>query len=207
VKPRYDDSVFINCPFDSPYSQIFPALVFTVRDCGLIPRCALEESDSGESRILKLYRIISVCKYGIHDISRTELSPHKLPRFNMPLELGIFLGAKQYGGRGQKMKVCLILDRTPYRYQKFCSDLAGSDLKAHSNDPRRAVIVVRNWLRNARREVQLPGGEAILKRYKAFMKDLPFLCASFSLNRNALELNDLTTMIDEWLKSNPPRLG
>ena len=42
---------------------------------------------------------------GIHDISRTESSGKpRLPRFNMPLELGMFLGAKQYGDGQQKDK-------------------------------------------------------------------------------------------------------
>lgn len=39
----------------------------------------------------------------------------------MPLELGIFLGAKRFGTGEQKKKACLILDRDPFRYQKFTS--------------------------------------------------------------------------------------
>ena len=58
----------------------------------------------------KLYNLISECRYGIHDLSGTELDPeHGLPRFNMPLELGIFLGAKRYGATPQLKRV-LILD-------------------------------------------------------------------------------------------------
>jgi len=50
----------------------------------------------------KLYGLIEACRYGIHDLSRTELDKsHQLPRFNMPLELGIFLGARRYGGAGK----------------------------------------------------------------------------------------------------------
>jgi len=48
----------------------------------------------------------------------------------MPLELGIFLGAKRFGGPKQKRKNCLILDREKYRYQQYCSDIAGQDIKA-----------------------------------------------------------------------------
>jgi len=83
---------------------------------GLFARCALEASDSGEARIDKILAIIAKCKFGIHDISRTELSKKtKLPRFDMPLELGLFLGAKTFGPRGARAKVCLILDRQKYR--------------------------------------------------------------------------------------------
>ncbi len=202
---RYEYNVFINCPFDPQYSELFPCLVFAVKDCGFIPRCALELNNSGEARIEKLYRIIRESKYGIHDISRTELNRHGLPRFNMPLELGIFLGASKYGVNKQKRKICLILDRKQYRYQNFCSDLAGNDLQAHKDSPRQAVIIVRDWFRNANRRTEFPGGETIYKRYKAFEKDLPLLCDTKLLNRNALLFNDLTTMIDEWLESNPLR--
>ena len=73
-------------------------MVFTVHDCGFIARCALEEEDASQVRIDKIYNIIAECRYGIHDISRTELDENSgLPRFNMPLELGIFLGAKKFG--------------------------------------------------------------------------------------------------------------
>ena len=51
---------------------------------------------------------------------------NRLPRFNMPLELGLFLGAKSFSDEPrQKKKRCLILDSNPYRYQKFLSDIAG----------------------------------------------------------------------------------
>lgn len=87
------------------------ALVFAIHDCGYIARSALEAEDSAEVRMDKIAKIIKDCRYGIHDISRTEVAADTgLPRFNMPLELG------------------LILDRARYRYQQFCSDIAGQDI-------------------------------------------------------------------------------
>lgn len=60
----------------------------------------MELDDGGQTRIDKLYGLIGECRYGIHDLSRTELDDvNQLPRFNMPLELGLFLGAKRYGGQ------------------------------------------------------------------------------------------------------------
>ncbi len=116
----YNSSVFINCPFDDAFESIRNAIVFAIYDCGFIPRCALEENNSGNVRFDKIQRIIAKCKFGVHDISRTELDAHNnLPRFNMPLELGVFLGAKRYGGPDQRRKNCLILDREQYRYQQF----------------------------------------------------------------------------------------
>ena len=89
--------------------------MFTVLDCGFSARCALEAEDSGEERIRKIKRIIRECRFGVHDISRVQLDAGTgLPRFNMPLELGIFLGAKRFGGRMQGAKSALILERDQY---------------------------------------------------------------------------------------------
>lgn len=127
----YSESVFLNCPFDEEYEPVFWAIVFTIHDCGFVARCALEVDDSSDTRIAKIYKLIEACELGIHDISRTELdSVNDLPRFNMPLELGIFLGAKRFGSAKQRKKKCLVLDRERYRFQKFCSDIAGQDIKS-----------------------------------------------------------------------------
>jgi len=105
---NYNDNVFVNCPFDKNYKPLFNAMVFAIFDCGFIARCALEEEDASQIRIDKIYGIIADCRYGIHDILRTELDANThLPRFNMPLELGIFLGAKKFGTRDHKKKQCL----------------------------------------------------------------------------------------------------
>ena len=96
---NYANQVFINCPFDPQYEAVFDALVFAVFDCGFVARCALEIDDGSQIRIEKIFSIVEQCKFGIHDLSRTDLDQATgLPRFNMPLELGIFLGAKRYGG-------------------------------------------------------------------------------------------------------------
>ena len=125
-RQSYGANVFVNCPFDKAYQPIFEAIVFGIHDCGFVARCALEEEDSGAVRVAKIYDIIASCRLGLHDISRTELSgKSKLPRFNMPLELGVFLGAKRYGSSKQKTKRCLVLDRERYRYQSYISDLGG----------------------------------------------------------------------------------
>ena len=106
----YDRSVFINCPFDEQFAPMFRVAIFTVVDLGFHPRCALDTADGSRVRIQKLYEMVKSCRYGIHDLSSTELDPiHGFPRFNMPLELGIFLGAKYLGGKTQSRKECLIM--------------------------------------------------------------------------------------------------
>ena len=69
-----DRDVFINCPFDDEYRPLFQALMFAVARCGFVPRCSLEAADSGDVRIDKITKIIGECRYGIHDLSRVELS-------------------------------------------------------------------------------------------------------------------------------------
>jgi len=141
--------VFINCPFDSDYAPIFGALVFVIYACGFRPRSAKELDDCGQLRLEKLYSIIKQCRFSIHDISRTELDRKtKLPRFNMPLELGINLGAKRYGNAAQKVKRCMVLDRTRFRYQRYISDISGMDIHDHHNSQKRAIECTRDWLRN-----------------------------------------------------------
>ena len=200
---RYDRRVFINCPFDAQYKPLFEAIVFAVLDCGLRPRCALEIDDASEVRIDKVFKIIGACKYGVHDISRTEVtSASGLPRFNMPLELGMFLAAKRFGVGRQKQKVCLILDSMPYRYQQFISDIAGQDIQVHNNSVQEAISVVRNWLRSASGSKVLPGGMEIYRRFRLFEQDLPALCAEFRLERDELTFNDSASMITDWLRDN-----
>src|SRR5947207_4743693 len=152
-------SVFINCPFDKEYQPLFDAIVFCVSACGFVPRCTLELTDAGEVRIENIYRLIAQCNHGIHDISRTEVEgqPYRLPRFNMPLELGIFLGAKRFGGRSSR-KRCLIMDRAPYRYKRFTSDIGGQDIKAHHLRPVNAIRHVRDWLQSAPGKPPFPAG-------------------------------------------------
>src|SRR5215469_15133347 len=186
----YNQNVFINCPFDEKYKSLFRAIVFAVYDCGFVSRCALEEDDGSQIRLQKIYDIIASCRLGIHDLSRVQLDrSSRLPRFNMPLELGAFLGAKYFGVNQQKSKVCLILDSVEYRYQKFISDIAGQDIRAHGNDARRVIRIVRDWLRMYS-QTSIPSGSVIGERYAKFRAELPALCKASSLNRNELIYND-----------------
>lgn len=199
----YGDSVFINCPFDDDYLPMFHALVFTVHECGYFARCSLEVDDSGEVRIKKIENIIAECKFGIHDISRTQPDPEsQLPRFNMPLELGFFLGAKRYGSGRQRSKSCKVLDVDRYRFQRFCSDIAGQDISAHGFDPARAIRAVRDWLQSNRPRVVIPSGSRIVQRYRQFQTDLPMLCETLRLEIGELTFIDFQNLVVEWLRAN-----
>lgn len=199
----YERSIFINCPFDPEYRSLFDALVFAVVDCGFEPRCAKEASDSGQVRIDKILGIIRECQCGIHDISRTELDKqHRLPRFNMPLELGLFLGAKEFGRNEQRQKRCLILDREPYRYQKFISDISGQDISAHRGDPSVAIRVVRDWLNDGLGNAMMPSGSTIAERYTEFRAKLPLYCGTFRQKEDELTFVDFRNLVKVSLSEN-----
>jgi uncharacterized protein YjiS (DUF1127 family) len=194
-------SVFINCPFDQQYQPIFDSVVFCVVACGFLPRCTLELTDAGEIRIEKIYRLISQCNYSIHDISRTEVAsqPYQLPRFNMPLELGIFLGAKRFGGKSSH-KRCIIMDRAPYRYKRFISDIGGQDVRDHRRSPARAIRLVRDWLQSAPGKAATPGGAMIWKMYRQFRRELPAIAEEAELVPTQLTFIDYHQLVTGWLK-------
>lgn len=200
---RPSRGVFINCPFDSKYQPVFEAIEFCVTACGFLPRCTLEETDGGVARIDTIYKLIDECDHGIHDISRTEVKgqPYQLPRFNMPFELGIFLGAKKFG-RHLRKKRCLVMDRAPYRYKRFISDIGGQDIKAHHKNPCAAVRQVRNWLQSAPGKTALPGGQRIWQKYRRFRRELPFIADEADLDSAQLTFIDYLQLAKNWLARN-----
>ena len=194
--------------------------MFAVLECRLRPRCALEAYDGANTRIDKIIALIRDCRWGIHDISRAEANAEGLPRFNMPLELVLFLGAHRFGDAHQRDKSCLVLDREPFRFQRFNSDIAGQDSVPHHGQPQQAIEAVRNWIaaeiRNQARRVaggthdavaseirnqaaRVPGGAAIAARFAEFSNDLPHLCARFHLEPRALTFTDYCDAISDWL--------
>jgi hypothetical protein len=158
--------------------------------------------DASETRIDKLYRIIEESRYGIHDLSRTELDiAHGLPRFNMPLELGIFLGAKRFGTDHQRQKRCLILDTEPYRYQKFISDLSGMDVTAHAGIARDAARHVRNWLATVSRRKSIPAPNKLLLSYDGFIAALPEIATSAGLHGDRIAYADFERLVIAWVNA------
>ncbi len=198
---EYKLNVFINCPFDEEYRPLFEAILFTVQMAGFKPRCALEASNAGQNRLNKIMRIIMECNYGIHDISRTELNNNGLPRFNMPLELGIDLGCQNFGSARLKSKRLLIIDRHQNRYREFISDISGQDVEAHARRPKQVINRVRNWLR-VESNNNMPGGDYIYKRYRRFQRDLPLLLKALDLDLEELPFADFTYTIRIWLEEN-----
>ena len=201
----YDRSVFVNCPFDAEFQPIRDAIVFSIIDCGFIARCALESANSGEVRIEKIAKIIRDCRFGVHDISRTELSANTgLPRFNMPFELGLDFGCRLFGSDLRKGKRCLVLEAEPYRYKAALSDLSGSDIESHGNEPYRVVAIVRNWLKNVC-PMKAAGPAKIEGAFTDFMaQNYDNLTAKGFSPRDieALPVPELIECMEDWIAAN-----
>jgi hypothetical protein len=205
TRDDYERSIFVNCPFDAAYQRLFHALVFAIHDCGFWARCALEVENSGEERIRKIKRIIRECRYGVHDISRVELDPvNQLPRFNMPLELGLFLGAQEYGDNEQARKCSLVLDTERYRYQKFCSDIAGQDIRSHEGQPARVIAALRGMLSTSLDgRARIPGPATIRNRYAEFRAHLPAMSRRMHVRTSELQFVEYQALVEDWLSRNP----
>jgi hypothetical protein len=192
--------VFINCPFSSDYQVNFQAIVFTVVRSGFKPRCARESDDGGEIRLDKICKIILECPYSVHDISKTEPdAKSKLPRFNMPFELGLYLGAKRFGDGAHRSKRTLIFDRELYRYQSYISDIAGQDIHSHRQQLGRMIQELANWLRDFGKDPKVPGGKAIAAEFRRFRTDLARIAAEKQLELSDLTFRDLAGIAATWV--------
>jgi len=202
------DHVFLNCPFDEDYLPVLRAIVFAVQASGFEVRSALEEDNSAEERFCRICDIIADCRLGIHDLSRVQQDPTTgAPRFNMPLELGLFLGARQFGCGDQKTKQCLVLDAESFRYRNSCSDIAGRDIKVHGNKPQEAIKQIRNWLNTINNTATLPGANYLTQEYERFLRDLPVLCESRQLAEDDLTYLDFLNMAKCWIAERKKNLG
>jgi len=139
-------SVFINCPYDKEYSQIFDSIVFATACCGFLPRCAIETGSTSTPRMDRITEVIGSSKYSIHDLSRCRCEGDKnLARVNMPLELGVCM-AHKFGHNGRDCHDWLLLVPRGSEYVQFVSDMAGYDPKQYDLTPASAIPSVMSWL-------------------------------------------------------------
>jgi hypothetical protein len=122
----------------------------------------------------------------------------------MPFELGLFLGARRFGGtKSQRDKQCLVLEAERYRYQKYLSDIAGQDIRQHDNDPAKAVGAVRDWLAASRSKSAkpLPGATAIMRHYGEFQANLPAMLRAADLEPAELGFFDRANLMAQFLET------
>ncbi|MHC2108360.1 hypothetical protein [Methylobacterium sp. CM6246] len=198
-KSTNDRDVFINCPFDPGYKAFFFAIVWTVVRCGFLARCALEYADGAQNRLEKIKIIISECRYAVHDISRTESNAAGLPRFNMPLELGLWYGAHHFGGKPQEDKRCIVFDREPYRFPQYISDIGGQDVTSHGAEVDQLIVELTAWLRLLPEASGAGGGQAMVREYHRFERFLPRLSAAKDMRPDELLFGDYNEIVSEYV--------
>lgn len=201
-----DHSVFVNCPFDDDYKPLFEALIFTIASSGYRVRCALEENNAADIRFDKLCRLITESSRSVHDLSRVELDlATNLPRFNMPFELGLFLGARRFGGKTQGQKTALVMTSAKYRLPVYLSDTSGSDASHHGGDLLELVRSVRSYLSVKPDGRALPGATRMLAVFNQFKTLRPEHAAALDMEPDEIDpfrdYGDYMTVQEEFLRT------
>ncbi|MEM7427526.1 MAG: hypothetical protein AAF441_15640 [Pseudomonadota bacterium] len=172
-----ENSVYINCPYDPEYlTGTLPVIMFTVLSCGYFPRCAREESPG--RRFRNIVNIMSECQFAIHDLCRVEVDGEtNLPRFNVPLELGLYLGSSYtwYVGDvrdASPSRASLIMESDRGRYHDFISNIKGHDIAVHDDQPENYIKLIRDFLNpsavDPEQKVRIPTNAEIQSAYEQF---------------------------------------
>ncbi|MDP8979710.1 MAG: hypothetical protein M3O35_03855 [Acidobacteriota bacterium] len=173
--PSYEQSVFINCPYDRDYADLFCAVILTTVAYGFEPRSAREAEHRSETRFVRITEALTNSKYSIHDLSRfTGEGVDNIARFNMPLELGIAMALKiERQATAGRPHNWLVLVPGSFEYQRFVSDLAGFDPRQHELSASSIIREVASWLQ-AQEDTDAPDLPALRVHhlYPAFMDDV-----------------------------------
>ena len=158
--PPDPNGVFLNVPYDKEFSSLYVAYIVGLFHLDLVPHLA-SEIPGGGRRLDRIFKLIQSCRYSIHDLSRVEVSvaPTAVPRFNMPLELGITIAwEKLHPSR----HTWYLWESEPYRIQRSASDLNGTDAYIHNGTPEGVL----RELSNAFWSDRMPSVPEILENYR-----------------------------------------
>ncbi len=159
-------SVFLNIPYDDEFEDLYLGYIVGLTQLGLTVNAAL--AIPHETRLDAIIQLIEASDLSIHDLSRVELSGG-VPRFNMPLELGLAL----YHSRKTRGKhLVSIFDRKPNQAKRSTSDVNGVDLHIHHGSPKHLMIALRNIFRQPGDITTVP---EMLASYRAVKRKLPVL--------------------------------
>jgi hypothetical protein len=145
VPPLPDpNGVFLNIPYDAEFSSLYIAYIVGICQLGLKPHIA-SEIPGGKRRLDRILELIQGCRYSIHDLSRVEVSPSPsaVPRFNMPLELGMTITREILH---PEQHTWFVWESEPYRLQRSLSDLNGTDANIHNDKTEDVLSGLRNAL-------------------------------------------------------------
>ena len=162
-------SVFLNIPYDAEFEELYLAYIVGLTQLGLKINATLALPN--QDRLKRIVGLIEKSDVSIHDLSRIE-SSSGIPRFNMPLELGLAL-FRSHVTRGRHR--VFVFEKKAYRVQRSTSDVNGIDPQIHKGRPKGVMAGLRNIFNQ-------PDGTTVpemLSSYRAVRRKLP------ELRRNA----------------------
>jgi hypothetical protein len=121
-----------------------------------------------QGRLEAIIGLIDESNFSIHDLSRIK-SSKGIPRFNMPLELGLAL-YRSHATKGRHR--VYVFESKPYRTQKSTSDINGIDPQIHHGTARGVMAGLRNILRQPGDVTTVP---EMLISFRAVQRKLPEL--------------------------------
>jgi len=203
--PGFNKNVFINCPFDGRYDSLLKPILFTIVYFEFTPQIASQTGDSGEQRINKILRLILKSRYSIHDLSRIRSRRRgEFFRLNIPFELGIDYGCRRASTGYLQKKRFLVLGARPHDHKRALSDLGGIDGKSHGNNPKKAVIELRNWFVDTINLTKAPSGSALWEKFIEFRADFYDQKRQAGFSRHDLKrmpVREYINAIRHWLKT------
>lgn len=163
-RPRKPEPVFLNIPYDSKFEDLYVAYVVGLTQLGLDVTATLAHPN--QDRLAKIIELIEKCSFSIHDLSRIEAS-HGIPRFNMPLELGIAL----YRSAKAKHDV-YVFESKAFRAQRSTSDINKMDPRIHNGSPKGVMSALLSLFWQPDNPMTVP---EMLRSFRAVRAKLPLL--------------------------------
>ena len=163
-------SVFLNIPYDDQFEDLYLAYIVGLTQLGLNINATFAVPNQG--RLDRIVGLIEGSDVSIHDLSRIELSSG-IPRFNMPLELGLAL-YRSHSTNGRRR--VFVFEKKAYRMLRSTSDINGIDAQIHDGRPKGVMVGLRNIFHQPERTTTVP---EMLASFRAVKRKLP------ELRRNA----------------------
>ncbi len=160
------ESVFLNIPYDRGFEDLYLAYIVGLTQLGLRVNATIGVPNQG--RLETIIGLIEESDFSIHDLSRIELSKG-IPRFNMPVELGMAL-YRSHISKGRH-RAC-VFESKPYRTQRSTSDINGIDPQIHNGTAKGVMAGLRNIFRQPGDVTTVP---EMLSSYRAVRRKLPEL--------------------------------
>jgi hypothetical protein len=166
ARSRHIESVFLNIPYDAEFEDLYLAYIVGLTELGL--KLNLTLAVPNDRRLDTIIDLIEESNFSIHDLSRIE-SSKGIPRFNMPLELGLALyRAKTSRGKHR----VYVFESEAYRAQRSTSDINGLDPQIHGGTPKGVMAGLRNIFFQP---ANMPTVDEMIESYNTVKMSLPRL--------------------------------